>query len=477
MADTTFPIVMGPAGAQPTPPQTLRDALVAYVASINPGFTANLPGSLVEDMVSTGTAALVVMDQQRVDLINSLTPLGANVALLLALGAVYGVPPGETTNTSVFIEISDGTPGFSINDGFTVSDGTYQYVVSDGGAIVRDDGTTSPIYCVATQAGSWAVPANTVTTVVTSLPPGVELVVNNPNTGTPSAGEQTEEAYRAQVMQAGIATSQGSEDYLKTLLENVSGVQARLIAVQQVVNAGWKVIVGGGNPYDVAGAIFRSGVLIPFLQPSVIAITAITQANPGVVTTDLHHGLVDGQDDVEIADVVGMTGANGGPYTVIVLDDFRFSFGVNTTGFGGYVSGGVVTPNPRNISVDINSYPDTYAIPFIVPPSQEAAVSLTWNTTSLNLVSETAVAQLGAPAIVEYINSIPVGQPINEFELIAVFQAAVESIIPVALLTRIVVSVSINGTVVAPDAGTGIIQGDTESYMLTNSTLISIAKG
>lgn len=475
-ASPQFPIVMTAAGAQPTPPTTLRAALVAYVQSIDPGFTDNLPGSLIEDLVSTSVGAMVVMDQARVDTINSVTPYGANQFLLLELGEIYGVPPGVDTNTNVYVAFT-GTPGFPINNGFIVSDGTYQYVVSDGGTIVPTGGVTGLVYCVATQAGIWAVPANTVEQISTSLPAGVVLTCNNPNTGTPSAGDQTEEDYRSQVLQAGKAASQGMETYLKTLLGNVPGVQQRLIAAQQVAGLGWKVIVGGGDPYSVANAIYQAGVLIPFLQPSVIGIAGITKANPGVVTTNLNHGLVTGQNNVFIAGVLGMTEANGGPYTVTVLTETTFSFDVDTTGFGTWTGGGVVTPNPRNLTVDINSYPDTYAVQIVVPPSQSVAVDLTWNTIATSVVSSTAIAQLGAPAIANYINSIPVGQPINVFELIAVFQAAVASIVSIALLTRIVVGVAINGVSVAPEEGTGIIQGDPESYMLTTTSAITIAQG
>lgn len=476
MAVPTIPTVVTAAGLQPTPPAVLREQIVAAVAAAVPGYTANLPGSLIEDMVSTDTAALALIDSARVDLVNSLTPYGANEFLLNQLGQIYGVQPGASTNTSVYVVFS-GTVGFVVPQGFTVSDGTYQYVVQSGGVIAAG-GDSEPLFCVATQTGTWAVPANTVTTLITSVPGSITLSVTNPSTGTPSAGAQTVEQYRASVLQAGLAAAQGMGRFLKTQLIAVPGVQPRLVSVRQV-SAGWQVLCGGGDPYEVANAIFMGLFDISSLQGSVIQVTALTNANPGVITTNLNHGFTTGQNDVMIAGVVGTTGVNGGPYTVTVISEKTFSFGVNTTASGAYVSGGVVTPNDRNVSVDIQDYPDTYTIPFINPPQQDVTIQLTWNTSSPNFVSDTAVAQVGAPALANYINAIPVGAPINLFELQNVFQAAVVSagLDQIQYLTRMVFTVSINGVSTPPDAGTGIIAGDPESFFQTTASDILITQG
>ena len=65
-------------------------------------------------------------------------------------------------------------------------------------------------------------------------------------------------------------------------------------------------------------------VLVGFTADSpVTAITAITNANPAVVT-DTGHPLADG-DVVEITGVVGMTEVNSGRYVVEVIDANSFS--------------------------------------------------------------------------------------------------------------------------------------------------------
>jgi len=466
------------AGPQPTPPASLRAQLLASVAATNPGYTANLPGSLIEDVASTDVGALVIADNARVETVNSITPYGANPFLLNQLGQIYGVSIGLASNTSVFCVFS-GPNGFVIGKGFTVSDGTNQYITQDGG-IIGATGTSDPIFFVATVQGIWPVPAGSVNVLITSIPSTVTpaVTVTNPQAGTPGTltGE-TETAYRARVLQAGLAASQGITRYMKTLLNQVPGVQTRLISARQIIGSGWEVICGGGDPYQVANAIFQSLFDINTLVGSTIKITGITNATLGVVTTDLNHGLVTGQSNVHIAGVVGMTGANGGPYTVTVLTQKTFTFGVNTSGFGAYVSGGVVTPNARNITVSINDYPDTYQIPFVNPPLQTVTMNVTWNTSSTNFVSASAIAQLATPALTDYINSIPVGQPINVLEMNTIFQAAISSILDPNLLVRLIFAVFINSVSSSVVSGEYIINGDPESFFLAAPSGIVVAQG
>lgn len=469
----TVPIVMGPSGAQPTPPAVLLAQLIALVSASNPGYAATLPGSLIDDISGTDVGALVICDQALVELINSITPFGANEFLLNQLGQVYGVPIGANTNTSV-PAVFTGTVGFVIPPGFTISDGTYLYVAQAGG-IVPSGGTTSPIYCVATQPGTWAVPTNTVTQIKTSVPIAIALSVTNPTPGIPSAGPETAEAYRVRVLQAGLASAQGMPTLLRALLSDVAGVQTRLISITNK-SPGWLIQVGGGDPYEAAFAIFQALFDTSTLVGSVLGITGVTKANPGVITTDLTHGFTTGQV-IGISGVVGMTALNGTTPTITVISPKTFSIGVDTTGFSTYVSGGVITPNLRNTVVSINDYPDTYPIPFVVPLQEIVTIGLTWNTIATNLISPTAVAALGAPALASYINSIPAGQPINLFELESVFQIATANIIPTALLTKMVFAVTIDGVSVSPTAGTGIIAGDPQSYLFTTAAQITVTQG
>jgi hypothetical protein len=459
------------AGAIPASPTDLLNAEITAATALAPGLTANLPGSLVEDMASTAAGAVVVQDQSFVDLVNSISPATANPSILYQLGQVYGVEQGQGSNTSVFV-VFTGLAGFVIPIGFTVSDGTYQYTVQDGG-IIATSGQTTPLYCLATVQGSWAIPSGTVTQVITSVPAGFTLTVTNLDDGLPGLEAQTIASYQAQVVQAGMVTCQGVPTFIKTQLQKVIGVQARLISIRLIATNEWEIICGGGDPYEVGHAIFASVPDISNLVGSTLSVTAITTANPGVVTTDLNHGYATGQV-VTIAGVDPVWFDND--YTITVISEKSFSIGVNTTGHA-YVSGGVVTPNLRNITTSVEDYPDVYNITYVNPPSQTVEVVITWNTISTNLVSPTAVAQLTIPYIVAYLNSIPVGFPINTYELQDAFQNAVSAIIPPSQISKIDYVVAINGIATAPTAGTLLIYGDPESYFSTNNSLITVVQG
>lgn len=474
-----LPTVVTSAGLTPRKPIEVRADLTARVEATNPGYTNNLPGGLIEDIASTDVAAILQSDQARVDAVNSLTPYGANAFLLRQLGEMFGIQLGKASNTSVYVQFR-GTPGFVIGKGFVVSDGTYQYVVQDGGIIGEDEGSGTGIsallYAVSPTTGTWAVGSGTVTTLATSVPNTVTLSVTNPSAGLPSEAAETEESYRTRVMQAQLAASTGTQTLLKTLLNNIDGVQARLISIIQLAgNAGWEIIVGGGDPYYVGYAIFRSGIDLASIVGSELTISGITKANPGVATTVLNHGLTTG-------DVINIIDSNPSAWnvagaTVTVISPKTFSYGVNTSGFATYVSGAQVTPNDRNITVSLNDYPDTYSVTFVNPPQQSVTMTLTWNTSLSNFVSESAVAQAGAPALADYVNSIVVGQPINVFQMEEVFLAAIADIIDPTLVTRMIFSVSINGIGTPVTSGTGVIAGDAESYFLTTSSDITITQG
>ncbi|OYY59047.1 MAG: hypothetical protein B7X71_10580 [Polynucleobacter sp. 39-46-10] len=392
---------MSTKGALPTSPADIRSAIVTDATQQSPGLTANLPGSLIEDIVSTDVSAVVQIDQARIDAINSITPYGANAFVLQQMGAQFGIPQGVPTNTSVYVVFS-GPAGYIIPAGFNVSDGTYNYIIQEGGVILTG-GDTNPLYAVATQSGSWPVPINTVTQIITSVPSGYAITVKNQIAGVAGSAAETVQSYRSRIINAYSSAGQGTPTYIKTLLGKVPGVQPRLISVS-AVSGGWEIICGGGDPYDVANAIYK-GIL-------------------------------------DLSSIIGST----------------------TTA--------------RNITVTVTDPPDTYTITFVSPPQQVVAVSCIWNTTNANFTGAASVNQLASVAIINYINSIGVGQPINTLEMTRAFQDAVSSALGhLYYLTALTFSVKIDGVTTLPSAGTDIIYGDSESYFYTTQTGVSVTQG
>jgi hypothetical protein len=469
-----LPTVITAAGLQPTSPETLYNQVIALVQAKQPGYTSNIPGIMISDIGQTDAYSLAQCDQARVELINSISPYTSNPFILNQQGTLVGIPPNVPTNTSVYC-IFTGTVGYPVERGFLVTDGTYQYSVY-AATVIPSSGATNPILCIATVSGSWAVPQDSVNELATSIPVSISLSVNNPTAGTPSQGVESEEQFRSRVIQGYEATSVGVPNFLYTLLTEIPGVNPTWTTVATIDGGGWEIIVGGnGNPYAIAFAIFQGIADISSIVGSTMTISGITVANPGIVTTVLNHGYVAGN----VVAIAGSANANyNGTYTVTApVTNKTFSLGVNTTGFGAYTGGGVLTPNARNQVVSINQPPNVYQIPFIVPPAQTVLIAMLWNTTATNIISNDAVALLGAPAIANYVSAIKVGQPINTLELRTVFQLAVSSIIPIDLLTRMAVTVTINGVVVAPISGTGICAGDPESYFVCGVQNVTVAQG
>ncbi|MCU5774732.1 baseplate J/gp47 family protein [Erwiniaceae bacterium BAC15a-03b] len=400
-----LPIVITQSGAQPTPPKTLLSNLITNVAAIVPGYTANLPAALIADLAGTATGAVALIDSAMVDTINSVTPYGANLPMLMQLGTLYGVPQGKGYNTSVNVTFI-GLPGFVIPKGFIVSDGNYQYMVQNN-AVVPAGGQTKPIYCLATTGGCWAVPAGSVTQIITSVPSTITLSCTNVTAGVPGAEKQPESSYRAQVMQAGMVTAQGVPAFLKTLLQKVSGVKSNLISYRNVSTGRWALIVGGGDPYEVGLAVYSA---VPDIS---------------VLTADV----LDGEGN-----------------------------------------------KPDSITVTITDYPDNYNIPVILPTSQMASVILTWNIRVADQLDPDSASAAAIAPLVDYINDIPIGEPINTYQIESIFLTAITSLVSPTQISLIDISIGINGVVVPPLTGTELIYGGEYSYFTTDPSRITVQR-
>ena len=116
-------------------------------------------------------------------------------------------------------------------------------------------------------------------------------------------------------------------------------------------------------------------------QPTV-NIANISQANPGIVTTDTDHGFFIGQK-VTLENVVGMTEVNFQEYYIDVLSatqfalysDAEYTSAVDTSGFTAYASGGTADGNPIFRTRDDDSK-------LIVPGINSCYAAITSETTA-----------------------------------------------------------------------------------------------
>lgn len=85
------------------------------------------------------------------------------------------------------------------------------------------------------------------------------------------------------------------------------------------------------------------------------AITAITKANPAVVT-ETSHGRADG-DVISIEAVVGMTEVNGGVFIINVINSNTYELvDTNSSGYTTYVSGGTVNTGTFSNFCELTGY-------------------------------------------------------------------------------------------------------------------------
>jgi hypothetical protein len=458
-------------------PTALNAQLIAQATALVPSLTTNLPGSLIEDISSTDTGALIVMDQARQDVISSITPLGANPFLLYQLGQIYGVTPGQSTNANcnIIISTSPPLPGFVIPQGFVVSDGTNQYTLPDGG-VTATGGSTQPLLAVATNSNTFPIPAGSVNQIITSIPTSITatttVTVSNPLIGNPAAPAETISQYRGEVLQAGLVASTGTIPFLKTLISAVPGVNPNLIAAPVAGGVTQIIVGGGGDQFLIAGAIFQSGIVLSLLGGSTLSAISISIAAAALLTVSFPPGWTVGES-ITVASAA--TSGYNGTFTISsITSPTQFVISLNSSGLGAYTGGGICTPNPSNVVVSINDFPDTYEIPYVIPPAQPVTMAVGWNTIGTNFVSAASVSALASTALANYINSLSIGEPINLNVMSSIFQTSVVSILSANLLSTLTFSVTINGTAVSPESGTELIFGSSIGFFTTTSSAIVV---
>lgn len=459
------------AGPVPKTSEELRADLVSRATELSPGITTDLPGSLIEDIVGTDVGALLIADQIRVDLINSVGPLKANMYMLNLLAQQAGISPQKTEGSTTVPVTFSGPAGFVIPQGFLVSDGTYTYQIADA-TVVLSSGVSSMVTAIATNTGSWAVPVGSVNQILTSLPSDITLTCTNPVAGTPGGAPETNYEFRERVWESQMSTVQGYPGFIRQKLTDVNGVQARLVSVVQDGNS-WIIMCGGGDIYEMAGAIFKSAGDISRLKGATVDVTGITNANPGVVTTGITHGLTNGQV-VNISGVNGMTGINNVPLTATVLTPHTFSIGIDTSASGSWAGGGEVTPNLRNNVVTINDWPDNYLIPFVIPLQQNVTVKFEWGSEGVNYLTDATILTLVSAPVIQYINGIYAGKPLNINNLKDTFLQSVNTAIDMSLISKLNVIITVNGIITNPDQNTNIISGDPFSYFYIASDGVTV---
>lgn len=463
-------LTINQAGISPKNPVDIRKDLIASIKEKSPEFTAELPGTLIEDILSTSIGCLLFIDQAKSDLINSISASTANEALLDQIGSVYGISRKQKTNANAYV-VFRGTSGFVIPKGLIVSDGVHRFYVQEAD-VVNSLGNSELVYVVSDDDSIFDIPANTITKIESSIRSDLTLTVSNPQDGNPGQEIEDEASYRERLMDAGQVASIGTIQMIKTRILSINGVIPRLLSVVSTLK-GYSVIVGGGDPVEVANAIFQTIPTIGILQPSIINISKIDNGNPTVIYTNLAHGLHTG-DEVSFSGTDEYPSLINSKFPITYINDNSFSIPVDTSGGKNYGGGLILDQNVRNINIILQDGADSYGIPFIVPLKQKVSIQLTWYTNFDSNIYNSLISTTIIPLITQYINNIRIGEPISKYRIENIFLNEVNSIFNQNLITKIDIVVFINNVAQSNLESNKIIQGDPQSYFETSDSDISI---
>ncbi|HED1915796.1 TPA: baseplate J-like family protein, partial [Enterobacter asburiae] len=105
-----------------------------------------------------------------------------------------------------------------------------------------------------------------------------------------------------------------------------------------------------------------------------------------------------------------------------------------------------------------------YVIPFVIPLQQLVTIKFEWATESANYLTDATIASLVSQPVINYVNGIFAGNPMNINNVKDVFLQAINSTLDMSLISTLNVIVTVNGIITGVDAGTNIISGDPYSY-------------
>jgi hypothetical protein len=139
----------------------------------------------------------------------------------------------------------------------------------------------------------------------------------------------------------------------------VDGATSFTIASDQTPNfpSGFLMTVNGNEVYQIGAVTYDFGLNQTTVNLGDTVVVANVSNNVGVVqiTSSVPHGFVSGQS-ASVAGVLGVPGANGGPFLVTVIDSLNFL--LNGTIFtGAYGGGGVVTTGSQLFQSDQTNPP------------------------------------------------------------------------------------------------------------------------
>lgn len=322
----------------------LQDEVVNYIDGAD-----LLPSSLLSNLLDES----VIIENQIQDMItntfNGISINSSNDFLIKMLGNAFGLVMREKTLPITTITFY-GNAGTYINEGIEVSneDGSKKFKTNETG-IIKLNGEAN-ITCVGLDYYDTPTAKNTLNVLVNQII-GINSCTNL-NDVVESLEAETIREFRERFQIKARSNRTGTADTITTNLLKVNGVDKRLISFKtnQVRDTGsirsvLEVVVGGGDDYDVANALFNS-VLDPnilYSKPSgdesdrTISINVIYNSTPFLITYT--RPKIKQMDlDVKLTVLSGYLTIPSEAYTIKqkpYFDDYinNLSVGVEPTGF------------------------------------------------------------------------------------------------------------------------------------------------
>ena len=256
---------IGNTGVIKDDPTVIREELLNQAIEKVEGFT-NLPSSIQNNLIDESVLDIAEIQDMLANVMNSISPAYANDFIVRELGAAFGlkIKNQALPNTTITFY---GLPGVVIPEGLEVgnADGSKKFITTKSD-IINANGQVS-IYCEGADYYDTPTPANTLNVLLNQVLNVTSCT--NLNDAVESTPAETISEFRTRFQTRAQANRSGTVATLDNNLKEIEGTVDRLCTYQasQIIEEGVKeavieVVVGGGDDYQVALAIFNS-VLYP----------------------------------------------------------------------------------------------------------------------------------------------------------------------------------------------------------------------
>ena len=256
---------IGNTGVIKDDPTVIRERLLNQSIEKVEGFT-DLPSGIQNNLLDESVVIESEIQDMLANVMNSISPSYANDFIVRELGAAFGLKIKDQALPNTTITFY-GLAGVVIPEGVEIgnADGSKKFITTKSD-IINTTGQVS-IYCEGADYYDTPTPANTLNVLLNQVLNVTSCT--NLNDAVESTTAETISEFRSRFQTKAQANRSGTVAALDNALKEIEGTVDRLCTYQasQIIEEGVKeavieVVVGGGDDYQVALAIFNS-VLYP----------------------------------------------------------------------------------------------------------------------------------------------------------------------------------------------------------------------